>query len=240
MSELEQNAGMPTNDVADITPLDDPARAESQWLKAREHDPCIPAPSAKIANDYAELERLLGDLPAPPDVGWRKEVLRRIASSASPPPAWWRKKLRPWALVGAVVAAAAVGVLALLPRAGPIPEAAELDVTTLPIGAMRRSSTEVVVGDHLVVRAIPRKPGDLRVYRSDGVLVARCPAGPGCKEPTHGEYSIEVRLDAPVQHQVILVVGQLDVPLDVTMDAFLDAATAANARVVRKPINVRP
>lgn len=100
---------------------------------------------------------------------------------------------------------------------------------------MPRDVSEVVVGDHLVVTARAHEPGDLRVYRSDGKLLARCPNEPGCKATAHGEYSIEVTVDAPGRYQVIFVVGVIDTPLDGTMDTYMAAVGAAKAHVVLYP-----
>ncbi len=47
-------------------------------------------------------------------------------------------------------------------------------------------------------------------------------------------------LDAPVRYRVILVVGRTDVPIGATMDEYLDAARATNARIISyPPIDVR-
>src|SRR5258705_1365671 len=104
---------------------------------------------------------------------------------------------------GALAAAAADAVRLLRPR----PRGGELEVAILHVDKTRGDPREVVVGDRLVARARPRGAGDLRVFRSGGTLVARCPDGPGCTESADGEHAIEITLDAPVQYQVILVVG---------------------------------
>lgn len=226
------------DDLAEAQFLHPTERAESEWLLAREHDPRAPPPSPEIAADYAVIEDLLGSLPAgPSDEGWQEDVWRALSASIRPAstplastvsPPWWRTPVSRWSMGGALVAAAAVIVLILLPRAP------ELEVTTSHIGAMRGASDEVVVGDHLVVTARPREVGDLRVYRSDGMLVARCPNGPGCRNGSREEQTIEITLDAPVQYQVILVDGGNALP-DGAMDAYVDAARAANARIIMYP-----
>jgi len=236
MSPRRRDAAAQADDLADAPFLDDAERAESEWLFARENDPLAPAPSAKIASDYAEIEDLLGTLPSGvSDERWHHEVLRAASSSASPSRPGWRRTAVRWAMGGAFVAAAAVAVLVLIPRA----PAAELEVAIRHGDPTRGDVKEVVVGDHLVVTARPREAGDLRVYRSDGTLVARCPHGPACAPSAQGEYTIELTLDAPVQYQVILVVGMGDALTSGTIDAYLDAAGAASARIVRyQPIDV--
>lgn len=213
-------------------------RAESEWLLAHDADPDAPAPYSAIASDYAHLEDLLATLPTDgPDDRWRDKVLNAAATSASPPRSRLRGPAARWVTGGAFVAAAAVVAWKLIPRA----PAAELEVVTWHNpGALPRDSSKVVVGDHLVVTARPNESGDLRVYRSDGKLVARCPDGPGCKPPTRGKYTIEVTFDIPARYHVFFVVGAVDAPLSGTMDAFLEAAAAAKAHVVlHPPIDVR-
>src|SRR5262245_3938850 len=86
MSERKRSADPEADDLAEAPFLDELERAESAWLRARESDPHAPAPSLKIASEYAELEDLLGRLPsAPADESWHDEVLR--AASASTPSA---------------------------------------------------------------------------------------------------------------------------------------------------------
>jgi hypothetical protein len=224
----------PTPDLVDAPFIDDEERAEAAWLLARDSDPSTPAPSRELARDHAELEDLLGNLPAGASVeSWHDEVLRLATSSAAPSRPPRRRRAYRWAIAGALVAAAAVAAVVLIPR--PRPRAGGLEVAIRPGDPARGDSTEAVVGDHVVIRARPRGTGDLRVYRADGVLVARCPDGPGCITAAHGEHAIDVRLDAPVQYHVILVDGLTgDLPGQ-TMDAYLDAARAANARIVTYP-----
>jgi len=226
------------DDLADAPFIDDAERAEAAWLLARERDPGAPAPSPAIARDHAELEDLLGNLPpGPSDERWHDDVLRLASSSVSPIRPWWRKRGYRWAMGGgALVAAAAAAVLVLRPAPRSLDE---LEVAIRPGDPARGGSGEAVIGDHLIIRARPRGTGDLRVYRADGPLVARCPDGPGCATSAHGELAIEVTLDAPVRHHVILVVGTPDRLPDGTMDAYLDAARAAKARIVMyQPIDV--
>jgi len=236
MSAPKQSAGEGPSDLADAPFLDDAERAESAWLLARENDPSAPAPSSKIANDYAEIEALLGNLPAgPAGESWHEEVLRTAASSASPPQPWRRRAIARWTTGGALLAAAAVAVLLLRPR----PHTDELEIAILHASATRSDSQEVVVGDRLVVRARPHGTSDLRVFRSGGTLVARCPDGPGCSASAQGEHILEITLDAPVRYQVILVVGMINAPLGGTMNAYLDAARAVHARIImHQPIDV--
>ncbi len=252
MSGSERDPGAEADDLAGL-PSDDDAveRAESAWLLAREHDPGAPAPSPAIAREYAELEDLLGDLPpGSSDESWQEEVSRLAMASAAPAPPPRRRRVYRWALAGTLAAAAAVAAVVLLfPRPDPRAPAGELEVVIHTGDAVRGDvgrlhwrgdglggdSTEAAVGDRLIVRARPRARGELRVYRAGGTLVARCPGGPGCTVSGDGGHSIEVRLEAPVPHHVILVVGMTgDLP-GATMEAYLDAARAANARIVIHP-----
>jgi len=207
-------------------------RAESEWLLARETDPSAPAPSPEIAADYAELEALLGSLPSGwAGERWQEEVLR--AASALPSRPWWRTPVFKWVTTGALATAASVVVWTLLPRTP------DLEVGFRYTATTRGTPGEHVIGDHLVITAHPREAGDLRVYRSDGALVGRCPHGPGCKAGARGAQTIDITLDAPVQYQVILVDGVSNTPPDGPIDVYLAAARAANARItIYKPIDV--
>jgi len=211
--------------------INDVDRAEAEWLLAREVDPSAPAPSSEIAADYAEIEDLLATLSSGSyDESWHEDVLRAIAAAALPSQPWWRTTVSRWVMSGALATAAAVIVWLLLPR-GP-----ELEVAVRHIGVTRSAPSEVVVGDHLVVTARPREAGDLRIYRADGKLVARCPNGPGCRGGSHGAQTIDIRLDAPVSYQVILVDGAIEALPDGEMDGYLRAANAANAHVILYPL----
>jgi hypothetical protein len=224
------------DDLSAVPFIDDEERAESEWLLKRENEPAALAPSSKIANDYVELENLLGSLPTGlPDEQWTDEVLRLAAGSSKPRPPWRRPAVG-WGIGGALVAAAAVMLVVMLLV---IPRGPELEVEVRRLDEMRRDPNEVVVGDHLIVRARPPAPGELRVYRSADTLVARCPDGPQCTGAAHGEYTIEIALDAPVQYHVLLVVGATAPSLGETMDAYMNAARAANARIItHEPIDV--
>lgn len=215
------------DDPADAPFLDEAEHAESSWLLARETDPTARAPSSKIASDYAELEDLLGNLPqTPADDSWYD-----VAPVPAPRP-WLRRATAVWATSGALVTGAVVAVWLLLPR---VP--AELEVAVRH-GEKRRGGELAAPGDRLVVTARPSEPADLRVYRSDGPLVAACPGVPGCSTATPQEYTLEITL-APGRYHVILVVGQVDVPPAGTMDTYLYAARTANARIVTyQPIDV--
>jgi hypothetical protein len=213
--------------------LSEAERAESTWLLARDHDPEAPPPSSEIASDYAEIESLLGNLPpGPSEPSWYDEVLRAAAASATPPRPWWRGAALRWMIGGGLVtAAAAIVVLIVLPgRVQP-----ELEVAFSHVNATRSDASEVVVGDRMRVIARPHDAADLRVFRAGGILVARCPGGAACRSSAQGEYELEVTLDAPVQYQVILVVGLRDAVPDGTMDSYMDAARAANARIIPYP-----
>ncbi|HWO18789.1 MAG TPA: hypothetical protein VNO30_08430 [Kofleriaceae bacterium] len=254
------------DDLADAPFIDDPERAEAAWLLARENDPGAPAPSPELARAHAELGDLLGDLPiGAPDQSWQAEVLRQAtaAAEASPqpqpqsksqaqsqpppqsksqaqsqPPPPPRRRIYRWAIAGSLAAAAAaVAMVILIP--GSRPRADELEISIRHGDPARGDAQAAAVGDQLIIRARPHGPGELRVYRADGALLARCPGGPGCLTSANGEYALEVRLDAPVQHHVILVVGAVGDRSGQTMDAHLEAARAANARIVTHSIDVR-
>jgi hypothetical protein len=240
MSEGKPGAD-PDSDLVDAPFLDDAERAESAWLLAREQDPGAPAPSPAIVRDYAELEDLLGSLPAgPPDESWHEEVLRLSATAtataaAAPRPRPCRRRHR-WAAAGALAAAAVATVVVLRPRSSS-PDG-ELEIEIRHGDLVRGDATVAAVGDHLIVRTRALGGGDLRVYRADGALVGRCPVASECTISADGTLSLEVRLDAPLQHHVILVRGVTGHISGETMNAYLDAARAASARIDTRRIEV--
>ena len=90
--------GRGDDDLVDAPFADDAERAEADWLLAREINPAARPPSAKIANEYAELEDLLGNLPeGPPDDSWHDAVSRIASSSAPSVRPWWRRAAARWA-----------------------------------------------------------------------------------------------------------------------------------------------
>jgi len=244
MTERYKQTGARTDDLADPPPGSDAERAESAWLLARDHDPFAPAPSPQIAGEYGEIEDLLRTLPPGPDDGWQAEVLR-AASALAPSSRPRRRASRVlWGMGGAIAAVAVVVVVVLHPR----PAGDELDVAIRHVDKTRGDSGQVVIGDQLIVRAPaapderdprdPRAQRALRVFRS-GAPVAWCPGGPGCTTAHDGAQVIDLTLDAPVRYQVLLVVGMPQRPRDDTLEAYLDAARAANARIVaHEPIDV--
>lgn len=235
MTGRNRSTAPEADDRSEVPFIDDAERTESEWLLKRENEADALAPSSKIANDYAELENLLDNMPTGlPDERWADEVLKLAATSpqpqARPAP---RRRIVGWGLRGALVAAAVAAILLVIPR-GP-----KLEVDVRHLGDMRQDPDEIVVGDHLIVKAGMPEPGELRIYRSAGTLVAWCPDGPGCTTATNGEYAIDIALDAPVQYHVLLVVGMTAASLSGTMDAYLDAARTANARILtHEPIDV--
>lgn len=182
-------------------------------------------------DERAEIAELLWSMPSVrADLRWQDEVLRKAAALGTP---FWRRARFRWVVGGALTLAVAALALILVAR-----PSSELEVT-IRLGAQARIHGEVKVGDRLIVVARPRDVGDLRVFGSNHTLVAKCPGGAGCTASTADRYMLEVVLAAPVTYHVILVVGPSDAPGEGTMDAYLDAARAANARIVRYPeINV--
>lgn len=237
MSPRGQRTAGVVGDLVDAPFIDEEERAEAAWLLARDADPAAPAPSESIAKDYEHLEDMLGDLPAGPlDDRWQDEVLKAAASRVSPAQRRWRP-IHAWVTGGAIAAAAAFAVILLRPG---LPE---LEVAIRHGNEVVRGHDKVVVGDHLVVEAhVKNGAGDLRVFEANGMPVAQCPGGPGCRHASHDHYAIDFALEKLVPYQVILVVGDAAVVAglpDGTMQAFLRAASASDVRVVTYgPIDV--
>jgi RNA polymerase sigma factor (sigma-70 family) len=186
---------------------------------------------------HAQVEELLGELPAFPVFdSWHDEVLSAASRLER------RRALKRWAWRGGAVAVVAVAVVVVAmawPRPEPKPE---LEVVIRHTITTRGDAQQASVGDRLVVVARSGSPGDLRVYRGErDVLVARCPRGPDCTTlpGSSGEQTIEITLDVPAHYEVIFVVGAWGELPETSLDAYLDAARAANARIETRSIIVR-
>lgn len=242
MSEPTPNGEPAPSDLTDAPGVSEEERAESAWLIARDKDPNALPPNARIANAYAEIETLLGSLPAPAeDDGWQTEVLDLAMRQ--------RRRRRGIQRVAWVAATATVVVCILLlvsqPRSELIAltkEAPELDLALRPGKSRRAEGPTASVGDHLIVKALSDGRAELRVYHNEQTLLARCPAGPGCVSVTKQELAIDVELKAPGTYQIILILGLDDsVSTDQTSayGAYVDAAMAAKARIVmHSPLKV--
>lgn len=256
----------PASDGA--APVDEDARAEAEWLLAKESSPDAAAPSAELAKQHQELSHLLATLPAgKSDERRHAAVLERVAAaraaknpakgtkavtastpspSSSPsastaPRAWWRRPAVQWSLGGAMAAAAAVALWLNLGPKRPA-EPSEIHLAVYHQGAVRSSPDEIAVGDRLIVKAKPRGRGEVRVFRSDGTEVGRCPGSPTCTTGADGALTLEVSLDSPLQYRAIFVIGVEPAalaPPGAAMNAYLEAARAADAELVLpQPIDV--
>ncbi len=248
-------------------PMDGEARAEAEWLLARQSTPAAAAPSAELAAQHEELSHLLATLPAgKSDERRHAAVLERVAaaraakSAASPsqilsaipsalppstpatpaPRGWWRRPAVRGA-GGALAVAAAVALWLKVGRGGP-PAPSEIRLAVYHQERVRSSPDEIAVGDRLVLKAKPRGRGEVRVFRSDGTEVGRCPGGPSCTTNAAGQLTLEVSLDSPVQYRAIFVVGVEPAalaPPGASMNDYLEAARAAAAELVLpQPIDV--
>lgn len=262
---VDEPAGEST-DAPMKAPMDEEARAEAEWLLAKESSPDAAAPSAELAKQHEELSHLLATLPAgKSDERRHAAVLERVAaaraakraandassassasrpSSPSPaapaPRAWWRRPAARGAAGALAIAAAAALWVNLKPKRPPAPS--EIHLAVYHQEQVRSSPDEIAVGDRLIVKAKPRGRGEVRVFRSDGTEVGRCPGSPTCAMSADGQLTLEVSLDSPVQYRAIFVVGVEPAalaPPGASMNAYLEAARAADAEfVLPQPIDV--
>jgi hypothetical protein len=158
-----------------------------------------------------------------------------------------RRRRRTWIVSGLAVAAAA-GVLLFLARdrSGPDGYASELAMNELRItenlpdgtrrtrGASHNAAapdvSDLPVNTELVVDARPSGSADIRIYRSDGKLVAQCPNGPQC-QPIGDRFQIRLVLTGRGDYDVIQAVGIAPLPASLSLVEFLDAAHKAGADV---------
>jgi hypothetical protein len=223
------------DDYSNPTFDSDAERAEHEWLIAREANPDAVPPSPEVAQCYAHLESLLSSLPAPADdAHWQEALLKRAAERGdSPSPARrpWRRRPEVYATAGAIFAVAAILLIFLYPRKPTIdPDAAiALAYTITHSGTQRADPKDAAIHDSFESR-LPRGDNDLRIYRPDGSLAARCPEGPGCTT-TAGGSQLHVQLDLPGRYSVFLVVGTTKIPIDGTKSEFLERVRVVQARM---------
>lgn len=227
------------DDFANPTFDSDAERAEHEWLIAREANPDAPPPSSEVAQRYAHLESLLSSLPPPTpdpadDAQWQEALLCRAAERAASPPtpirrAWTRRPVT-YGAVGVGLAAAAILLIFLYPRkpTGDLDTVA-LAYTVTHAGTQRAAPQDAALHDYFESQ-IPNGEHDLRLYRPDGTLAARCPGGPGCTTTSSGS-QLRVQLDLPGRYSVFLVIGTTKLPVEGTKSEFLERVRVAHARM---------
>ncbi|HEX4421161.1 MAG TPA: hypothetical protein VH165_24760 [Kofleriaceae bacterium] len=175
------------------------------------------------------------------------EVPRLATKPATVTPIGDARRRRTWIVAGLAVAAAA-GVLLILTRdrsglagdAGPL-AMNELRVTAqLPDGTRRTRGalrdaaatdvSDLPVNTEIVVDARPNGSADIRIYRSDGKLVAQCPNGPQC-QPIGDQFQIRFKATGRSDYDVIQAVGIAPLPASLSLAEFLDAARKAGADI---------
>ncbi|MEM7353995.1 MAG: hypothetical protein AAF657_24550 [Acidobacteriota bacterium] len=188
---------------------------------------------------YADLTRRLEALGAEdaPPAGWQDEVRRRIARA----PAAEAKPRSRYRWAGAALAAAAVVALAILipPVGGP----ADLTLrSTVERGdATFRGAEAAQPGDSLRLAATsdPTQYLELRVYRNERQLVARCVAAPRaspsgqapCRQQDDTA-SLELLLDAVGRYQPVLLAAAEPLPTPIgDLDADCGAVLTAGGKI---------
>ncbi len=187
------------------------------------------AACAACQRERAAFERLAGalrDLPAlEPPRGWEARVLARVeaADAARAPSAAWR-----WAAPLAIAAAVAAFFLLRRPK-GDEQLAVRQEVV---VGETARRADTAVVGDRLRARAGGAGTHrELRVYRDEREVVARCPGDERCRDEG-GETVLELDLDAPGRYRSVVLAGPRPIPSPTgSLDDDARAASEAGARV---------
>ncbi|HET9620479.1 MAG TPA: hypothetical protein VFP84_03855 [Kofleriaceae bacterium] len=229
---------MGEHDHGSETDDNDEDRAELEWLIARESAPDAPPPSPEVAAQHARLEALLRSVGAEADQdSWHAGVMKQIEDaqrdSIAAARAARRKRLVRWTLSVGAIAVAAGLLFVLLPRPA---AAVELQASIQP-AEVRRGDAPYAKGDRLIAKA-PAGDHDLRVYRPDGSLQARCPDGPACTTSPHG-MKIEIVTDMIGTYRVLLVVDGSVSVRDEAVDAFVDRATAEKHQLREKTFSIR-
>jgi hypothetical protein len=214
------------------------------WLLARERSERsgLLLDPVRVAQ-YERLDALLAALPAlDPPVGWEARVLAKLPRDAFAP---WKQRWAP-ALAAGLVAMVGAGAY-FASRAGreptDLPSArSPLSMMVTPGGVANRGGTPAV-GDTLEVKFELSEPGELRVYRADGPLVARCPGGAGCGEATvdgRRVLTAKVPVAEVGTYRAVAFTGTVPPPTGQGLNADLIAADRAGAALVSVPqVDVR-
>jgi hypothetical protein len=219
-SDPERVGAMPVEDT------------ESVWLRARSRDRGASPPSPALVREHAQLEGMLGNLPATRlDDSWHDDVLKAAMRDHR------RTTRRRWTAT-VLGAAAVVSAIWLWPARRPREPWLDVQIGH-PNGPTRGG--EAAIGDLLIVRAQLEPGSDLRVYRDRTDVLARCPHGPGCRSSgaNADEPLIHLALDVPGEYDVLLVAGADGALPDGPMDTFLAAARNKNARIAARTVDVR-
>lgn len=179
------------------------------------------------------LAALHADASPPPD--WEARVWARIAreEDRARSPSRWR-----WLAAALPLGAAAVAGLFVYLRGAstvqPVEPGLEIAIHQ---GGERVRGRAPAAGDVLVVRAGTggAARAEVRVYRGDGELVARCGDGPGCRR--EGDLvEARVELPSPGEYRGLLLFSAEPIPPPAgSLDADVAAARAAGARFELSP-----
>ncbi len=172
----------------------------------------------RIAAQLTELPRL-----APP-AGWEERVLGSVANEAAP------VFRLPWAWLVPLAAAAAL-VLYLVARSQPKeqPLAVRQEVVATQVGRRADSAT---VGDTVRIRATGAGVHrELRVYRGNDELVARCPGDPRCGQDDDATV-LDLPLEVPGVYRSLVLAGPRELPPPTgSLDGDARVAAESGARV---------
>jgi hypothetical protein len=185
-------------------PLDD----DERWLQAREEGSPLPPLSRERVAEYetlTEMVRSRARIAPPPSA--RDEL--RAALDRDELAGRRRVARRRWVYAATAVAAAAVVLIVLWRRPG----GEEFMVVRIEGAEVRGGSGgsgtagdhhSASVGDRLVVDARNSDLKELRVYRDDRDLVARCPGDPGCAGGGP-HWKLTMRFDVPGSYRAMRI-----------------------------------
>jgi hypothetical protein len=225
----------------------DDRKADEAWLLARESaddGTAVAAPSDETRRVYDALAAELAQLPAvPAPAGWRDRMLAALDEPvAAPAPAPRPRPTHRWALIAAPLAMAAA-VLLIWRLSADRPQQIAIDVEVRAGDVVRRAGEAPAVGDLFVARVLLPGAGELRVYRNDRAMVARCPQHPACRTRKVGdrdELSVELPMTSKGDYRAIVIEGAIGLGLSGSLDGDVGDAKKRGAHVhIGKPISAR-
>jgi hypothetical protein len=227
-----------------VTP--DDRKADEAWLLAREtaeDGAAVAAPSEETRRVYEALAAELAQLPAvPAPAGWRDRMLAALDEPV-PAPAPRPRPTRRWSLIAAPLAMAAA-VLLIWRLSADRPQQIAIEVEVRAGDVVRRSGETPAVGDLFVARVLLPGAGELRVYRNDSQLFARCPGHKAClpvrRVGDRDEHAIEIPMTSKGDYRAIVIDGAIGLGLTGTLDGDVRDAKERGARVfIGKSISAR-
>jgi hypothetical protein len=212
---------------------------DEAWVLAKEAGVAPPTIDAARAAQYELLKTLLAEEEkAEPPKGWEARLMTALPADALPK----SRRLRGSGLVAVAAVGLAAAVVLMVNRQ----RSDDAFEPRLTLGVLRGEDPHrgptAAVGDSLELKLEVGAQGELRLYRTSGELVARCPGDQRCRESSvdhHRILTLVFQLTEPETYRAVGLSQALG-PSSAGLDADLSASTRKGLTVTTlPPIEVR-